>query len=109
MQQLNKGASKLIPMTGNKVLLDTNIISEWLKGDSIIADKIDRAEELFIPAIVIGEMFYGARYSKQVEKNIETIVSIAERYQVLQVDSSTAAIYGIVKAVLRKKGKPIPE
>ncbi|MGN6437754.1 MAG: type II toxin-antitoxin system VapC family toxin [Agriterribacter sp.] len=96
-------------MTGNKVLLDTNIISEWLKGDSIIADKIDRAEELFIPAIVIGEMFYGARYSKQVEKNIETIVSIAERYQVLQVDSSTAAIYGIVKAVLRKKGKPIPE
>lgn len=96
-------------MTGNKVLLDTNIISEWLKGDRKIADKIDQAEGVYIPAIVIGEMLYGARYSTQVERNIEVITRITEQYQVLIVDSATAALYGIVKAGLRKKGKPIPE
>lgn len=96
-------------MTGNKVLLDTNIISDWLKGNTEIADKIDEKEEVYIPAIVVGEMYYGAQYSSQVEKNIENILRLTERYQVLHVDKSTAIVYGIIKAALRKKGKPIPE
>ncbi|MBX2923800.1 MAG: PIN domain-containing protein [Chitinophagaceae bacterium] len=55
-------------MTGNSFLLDTNIISSWLTGDSAIADKIDQAEAIYIPAIAVGEMYYGAQYSTQIEK-----------------------------------------
>lgn len=54
-------------------------------------------------------MYYGAQYSTQVEKNIENITRLTERYPVLHVNASTAALYGIIKAALRKKGKPIPE
>jgi predicted nucleic acid-binding protein len=36
-------------MTGNNVLLDTNIISAWLKGESAIADKIDNSAATYIP------------------------------------------------------------
>jgi hypothetical protein len=36
-------------MTGNKFLLDTNIIVAWLKGEATIADKIDKAKEVHIP------------------------------------------------------------
>ncbi len=49
-------------MIGNKYLLDTNIVSAWLEDEKIIADKIDNATGIFIPVIVVGEMYYGAQY-----------------------------------------------
>lgn len=96
-------------MTGNKILLDTNIISALLKGDSSIADHIDQAEDTYIPSIVIGELYYGAEYSTQVERNISNIIKLKNRYPVLSVDAGTARVFGIIKAHLRKKGTPIPE
>lgn len=96
-------------MTGNKFLLDTNIITAWLKGDTSIADKIDKAKEIHIPTIVLGELYYGALYSTQIEKNIKRIKSITKNYSVLQVDEEVSIAYGNIKATLRKKGKPIPE
>ena len=55
-------------MTGNRFALDTNIVSAWLKGEGLIADKIDAAESVFLPIIVIGELYYGAGFSSQVAK-----------------------------------------
>ncbi len=96
-------------MIGNKFLLDTNIITAWLKGETAVADKIDKAKEIYIPIIVVGELYYGALYSTQVEKNIRDIKSITNYYNVLNVDEETTIAYGNIKAALRKKGKPIPE
>jgi tRNA(fMet)-specific endonuclease VapC len=96
-------------MTGNNVLLDTNVISAWLKGESAIADKIDNSAATHIPVIVLGELYYGARYSTNIQKNIANILKITLRYNVLHIDEDTASIYGIIKTALRKKGKPIPE
>ena len=101
--------NKLTPMTGNKFLLDTNIISAWLKGESAIADKIDKAGEIHIPVIVIGELYYGALFSTQTEKNISDIQRITRHYNLLPTNEFTALVYGEIKATLRKKGKPIPE
>lgn len=58
-------------MTGNNYLLDTNIITAWLKGETQVADRIDAANDISIPIIVIGELYYGAAFSKHVKKNIE--------------------------------------
>jgi tRNA(fMet)-specific endonuclease VapC len=96
-------------MTGNKFLLDTNIITALLKGETAVANKIDKAKEIHIPIIVLGELYYGALYSTQVEKNIEQIKSITSNYNVLKVDEETTIAYGNIKAALRKKEKPIPE
>jgi tRNA(fMet)-specific endonuclease VapC len=96
-------------MIGNNVLLDTNIISAWLKGESAIADKIDNSAETYIPVIVVGELYYGAQYSTNVQKNTSNILKVTARYSVLHIDENTASFYGTIKAGLRKKGKPIPE
>ncbi len=96
-------------MAGNKYLLDTNIISAWLSGEKTIADKIDAATAIYIPLIVIGELYYGAFYSEQKQKNIHDIEKLARRYKVLLADKETAKEYGKIKAALRKKGRPIPE
>lgn len=96
-------------MTGNKIALDTNIISALLKGERIIADKIDAAEEVYIPINVLGELYYGAEYSTNVEANIQSIDKLLARYEVLNTNAQTGVLYGNIKATLRRKGKPIPE
>ena len=102
-------ASKSTPMTGTKFLLDTNIVSALLKGEAIIADNLDKAETAYIPIIVVGELYYGASFSSQVEKNTADLKKVTNRYQLLSLDEETTAVYGTIKAALRKKGKPIPE
>lgn len=96
-------------MTGNKFILDTNIVSAWLKGETDVADNIDKAESVYLPIIVVGELYYGASFSTQVEKNLSDLKKLASRYPVLTLDEETTSIYGTIKSNLRKKGKPIPE
>ncbi len=101
--------SKSILMTGNRILLDTNIISAWLKGEKAIADKIDDADEVYIPVHVLGELYYGAQHSTNVQTNLANIKKVIARYELLNTNEVTASLYGIIKASLRRKGKPIPE
>jgi tRNA(fMet)-specific endonuclease VapC len=96
-------------MTGNRFALDTNIVSALLKGESTIADQIDAAESVFLPIIVVGELYYGAAFSSQVDKNTEDIRKITSRYPILSLDEDTTIAYGSIKTGLRRKGKPIPE
>ena len=96
-------------MIGNSFLLDTNIIIALLKGESVIAEKIDKASNVHIPVIVIGELYYGSLYSSNIEKNIKDIESLASRYNVLDIDEAVARSYGHIKTNLRKNGTPIPE
>lgn len=95
-------------MAGNKVLLDTNIISALFKGDVGVANHIDKSE-VYLSSIVIGELCYGAEYSIKVEQNLANIKKLISAYNVLAIDGETALIYGKIKADLRRKGTPIPE
>lgn len=101
--------NKFMRMNGNNILLDTNIISALLKGESRIADRIDKAPIIYIPVFVIGELYFGAMHSTQIQKNINDIKKLTATYVILLPDIKTAGIYGKIKTVLRKKGKPIPE
>ena len=96
-------------MTGSNYLLDTNIVSAWLEDESIVADKMDSAVNISIPVIVIGEMYYGAQYSARVQHNIRNISKAVSHYPLLIIDEDTCKQYGLIKASLRRKGKPIPE
>lgn len=96
-------------MAGNKVLLDTNIVSALFNGEILIANKIDEAKEVYIPVIVLGELYYGAGYSTHIRKNTANIITLSETYPAIAVDIETARIYGSIKAALRKQGTPIPE
>ena len=96
-------------MTGNKYLLDTNIISAWLKKDTIAATRIDNSPKVFIPITAIEEMYYGAQFSTKVDQNIRNISLVISHYEVLFIDEEVCKSYGLIKSSLRRKGKPIPE
>ncbi|MCD6013433.1 MAG: PilT protein domain protein [Flavipsychrobacter sp.] len=94
--------------TGNKILLDTNIIIELFNGNKAIADKINLLSEFSICAIVLGELYIGINRVANKQKHLKTLNDFLQLCTVLEVDSVTAMHYGEIVATLYKKGKPVP-
>jgi tRNA(fMet)-specific endonuclease VapC len=92
-----------------KHLLDTNIVIALFKGDEDVRDQIAASSEVFVPAIAIGELNYGARHSAHVEKNLSQVREFAASSAVLACDMTTAEHYGQIKNELKMKGQPLPE
>ncbi len=96
-------------MSGKKLLLDTNIIIRLFANDPLIVRKFKEDNELFVPTIVIGELFFGAEKSQRREDNIRKIESFSKSCSVIVCDMKTAKHYGQIKSQLKSKGMPIPE
>lgn len=64
---------------------------------------------MFVPAIVLGELYYGAYKSTRVTENLLKIDEFATTGTILVSDKRTAREYGEIKSRLRAKGRPIPE
>jgi tRNA(fMet)-specific endonuclease VapC len=90
-------------------LLDTNIVIALLAKDPAVHQRLAEATEVFVPSIVLGELYYGARKSSRVESNLQTVDEFAAANRALVCDSTTAQQYGQLKNLLREKGRPIPE
>ena len=96
-------------MTGIKCLLDTSVIIHTFRGNSLITVQLDDVSEVYVPLMVIGELFYGAYRSADPLKHIARMKYFLDNCIALNPDEMTANIYGEIKANLMKKGKPIPE
>lgn len=86
-------------------LLDTNIIIGLFADEEAIKSNFAQADAVFIPSIVAGELYYGARKSAQTTKNLERIDELVAESAVLVCDVETAQYYGEVKNKLRLKGR----
>ena len=95
-------------MNGN-YLLDTNIVIGLFAGDTGIITRLSTSFQIFIPSIVLGELYYGAEKSAHSKINNTKIDSFSLKSAVLACDSETARHYGRIKNHLRTKGTPIPE
>jgi tRNA(fMet)-specific endonuclease VapC len=78
-------------------------------GDTVLNEYILNADEVFIPCIAIGELYYGAHKSFKVQENINRIDEFAAGNTVLSCDTNTTKRYGEIKNRLKEKGRPIPE
>ena len=92
-----------------RFLLDTNIVIAFLTDDSTVAERLDDTDEVYVSSTVIGELFYGALNSTNVDNNVTRIEDFLRDAVSLVCDNMTARIYGEVKALLRRKGRPIPD
>ena len=80
-----------------------------MRKDEKTVEAIHELEEVFIPVIVVGELYYGAFKSKKIKENLKNISELLKIISVLGNDVETARIYGDLKSKLKKKGRPIPE
>ena len=92
-----------------RYLLDTNIIIALFADEAVVKDNLARAEEIFVPSIAVGELYFGARKSGRIKENLARIDEFVARNVVLGCDSDTARHYGDIKNALRLKGRPLPE
>ena len=92
-----------------RFLLDTNIVIALFAQEAGVLKQLAEAEEVFLPSVVLGELYYGARKSAKAEANVRRVDELAGRSAVLVCDGETAQHYGEVKDLLRAKGRPLPE
>lgn len=92
-----------------RYLLDTNIIIGLFADEVAVKNRLAQADEIFVPSIAVGQLYYGARKSGRSKENLERIEEFAANNTVLGCDVQTARHYGEVKQQLRLKGRPLPE
>jgi tRNA(fMet)-specific endonuclease VapC len=92
-----------------KYLFDANVIIDVFRGKMSTIEKVKDINLVYIPAIVLGELYYDANKSNQTDKRKIEIEELEKNVTVLNVSQTTAHIYGEIKNILRGLGKPIPE
>jgi tRNA(fMet)-specific endonuclease VapC len=90
-------------------LLDTNAVIALNAGDPALLEQLQEADEVFVPAIVLGELYFGAEKSGRAEENRQRVDTLADRWIIHDCDRVTARHYGRIKNQLRTQGQPIPE
>lgn len=91
----------------NRYMLDTNMVSHFIKGDHNVRNKVISVSmsDLAISVITEGELLFGL--AKRPDAKMLSIVvhEFLIRVDVLPWDSAVAACYGILRADLQRKGR----
>lgn len=96
-------------LQNGKYLLDTNIVIAMFANEVNIDEEIQNTGRVFLPSMVIGELYYGARNSDRSIENIGKIDRLIKRIPNISCNLETAQWYGIIKNQLRRKGHLIPD
>ena len=90
-------------------LLDTDVCIELIKYNELVLDKVEEigADNCFITAITIAELFYGAAKSARPEQ-FNDITYIMQSFKLVPILPSLR-LYGTNKAYLEDNGQMIGE
>lgn len=97
-------------MAVNNILLDTNAYVALKRGNVDAIDIVQRAVQIALSTIVLGELLAGFMVGSKEAKNQAELQQFirSERVYLLPVDDTTAKYYAMVYRTLRRKGRPIP-
>lgn len=94
-----------------KLVIDTNIYCDFAEGVPQSVDLIATlGQNLYLPAIVIGELSYGFMKGNRREANERKLDEIIRLLDITIVDAtrSVAFKYGLIYLSLRRTGRKIP-
>ena len=93
-----------------RVLVDTSAYSAFMRGHPELKLALQRAEEIYLSPIVLGELQSGFRRGKHQarnEKGLEEFLD-AGRVGLIPILDSTAVRYAEILTYLRRAGTPLP-
>ena len=92
-----------------KVLLDTNAYTYFKGGDAAIFAELAQSQTIYLPVVVIGELYVGFRNGSKLKENKEQLERFLEQSMVetINITLDTALIFSEIRHYLQKKGKPI--
>jgi tRNA(fMet)-specific endonuclease VapC len=94
----------------NRMLIDTNIYSNALRGQPAVVDTLRRASHIGIASISLGELLSGFAGGAHEHDNRQQLAEFldAPRVAIYAVTEHTAEFYASVLQGLRQAGTPIP-
>jgi tRNA(fMet)-specific endonuclease VapC len=91
--------------------LDTNICVYLLNGDERLRRKVREigAYSISICNATLGELYFGAYWSKKVDANLKRIRAFAENLAIYSDSQESSEIFGKFKADLKNRGQMIED
>jgi tRNA(fMet)-specific endonuclease VapC len=92
------------------VLLDTNAYAKYLRGDPRVLEALAGAGLVYMPVIVLGELYAGFRQGSMEKENRQALETFLGKpaVRVLEATRETADYFGLIKSSLKKAGQPLP-
>lgn len=91
------------------VILDTDHCVAILRGTLNVDGHVSPVTPLFVTAITVGELVYGARKSDRAEQNLAQVDLLLAGVAVLPLDEAAARRWGTLKDALRRDGMLLAE
>lgn len=90
------------------VLLDTSAYSELFRGHQVILDIVTRAENVAVPAVVLGELHSGFRGGNRLAENTKQLAIFLSKpsVRILSITEETALRYAEIDVYLKRRGRP---
>ena len=93
-------------------ILDTNICVRFLRGDESVVRRLldaDENDDLRIPTMVEGELFYGVEKSERRDENREKVKALLAFLPVCHADDETMEKFGELKAKAEAAGRRVDD
>jgi tRNA(fMet)-specific endonuclease VapC len=94
----------------DRIMIDTSAYAAFLRGHPGIKLSFQRADEISLSPVVLGELLSGFMMGKNERRNrsiLRDFLSSA-RVNLLEIDEETSERYAVILYHLRTKGAPIP-
>ncbi|MBI4607962.1 MAG: type II toxin-antitoxin system VapC family toxin [Candidatus Rokubacteria bacterium] len=93
-----------------RVMLDTSAYSAFMRGHPEIKLAFQRAEEIYLNPIILGELLAGfarGKHTRKNERELRTFLT-SPRVELVDVNEETAERYAVILDSLWRAGTPIP-
>ena len=93
-----------------KILVDTNRLTDFFRGDRALGELMERADQVWIPFVVLAELRAGFLGGSRSTANQERLSAFLRKpgIGVLFADNRTTQVWAALLTQLRKLGRPIP-
>jgi predicted nucleic acid-binding protein len=93
-----------------RLIIDTNRYSDMDAGDPEVSSRFEKAEELWLPFVVVGELRAGFLGGNRLDDNLLALERFLSRPNtaILLPDIDTMVFYAAIFHILKKQGELIP-
>ena len=93
-----------------RVMLDSDAYSMLMRGDDRVGDVVRSAEQILMPAVVVGELTYAFRQGRRTEQHVDQLRSFLARPYVsfMPAGPVTADRYARIMESLGARGIQVP-
>lgn len=90
------------------MILDTNALSGFLRGEARLIEQMKAAGYIAVPTVVLGEYRYGITKSTERKRLLVRLDRLEHIWDILVIDAATACNYAELRGIVERQGRPIP-